>query len=435
MKEVFEQLILDFHNSELPLPSKREINISPLSENVRKAYIFIGMRRSGKTWAMYQRMNELLSQGLDKRKILYINFEDDRLISMQVKDFQSILDAYFGLYPEHLDRPDLHFFFDEMHEVEGWEQFIRRLLDQGKMHIYISGSSAKLLGKEIASALRGRTLVTEIFPFSFREYLNFKGLSLHEKLSTKERVLIAHYMKDFLQYGGFPEAVSLDKRFFNDLLQGYIDSVIYRDIVERYNISNVHAVRELIAFCLQNLSSLISINKIYNTFKSQGESVGKNSIYEFMGYLEDAYCIFSVPLFSHSRRKQAVNPKKIYGADQGFITAYTVKPRFEEASRLENAVFCRLRQRTKNIFYYKTKKGEELDFLTVMPNGKKDLYQVSVSMANKRTYDREVSALTQAMEELNAKQGIIITLNDTKTIKLKRGTIRCIPASHWLIEP
>src|SRR3989338_6002630 len=434
MREVFEQLILDFHNSKLPVPSKREINILPLSKNVRKAYVFIGMRRSGKTLAMYQRMNELLSQGLDKRKIVYINFEDDRLISMQTKDFQSILDAYFGLYPQYLERQDLHFFFDEIHEVKGWEQFIRRILDQEKMRIYISGSSAKLLGKEIASALRGRTLVTEIFPFSFTEYLNFKGLPLSKKLSTKEKAMVSHCMKDFLQYGGFPEAVSLDKRFFNDLLQGYVDSVIYRDIVERYNISNVHVMRELITFCLQNLSSLISINKIYNTFKSQGESIGKNSLYEFMGYLEEAYCIFSVPIFSHSRRKQAVNPKKIYGADQGFITAYTVKPQFETASRLENAVFCRLRQRIENIFYYKTKKGGEVDFLTVMPHGEMSLYQASVSIANKKTYDREVSALTQAMEELSVKDGIIITLNDKKTITLKKGTIRCIPAWQWLTE-
>ena len=434
MREVFEQLILDFHNSKLLVPSKREINILPLSKNVRKAYVFIGMRRSGKTWAMYQRMNELLSQGLDKSKIVYINFEDDRLISMQTKDFQSILDAYFGLYPQYLERQDLHFFFDEIHEVKGWEQFIRRILDQEKMRIYISGSSAKLLGKEIASALRGRTLVTEIFPFSFTEYLNFKGLPLSKKLSTKEKAMVSHCMKDFLQYGGFPEAVSLDKRFFNDLLQGYVDSVIYRDIVERYNISNVHVMRELITFCLQNLSSLISINKIYNTFKSQGESIGKNSLYEFMGYLEEAYCIFSVPIFSHSRRKQAVNPKKIYGADQGFITAYTVKPQFETASRLENAVFCRLRQRIENIFYYKTKKGGEVDFLTVMPHGEMALYQASVSIANKKTYDREVSALTQAMEELSVKDGIIITLNDKKTITLKKGAIRCIPAWQWLTE-
>ena len=433
MREIFEQLILDFHHSKLPVPVKREIDILPFSANIRKAHVLIGMRRSGKTWTMYQRMNGLLGQGLDMTKILYINFEDDRLISMQTKDFQSILDAYFGLYPQHLDASDVHFFFDEIHEVKGWEQFIRRLLDREKMHIYISGSSAKLLGKEIASALRGRTMVTEIFPFSFREYLNFKGLSLSPKSTTKEKMVISHCMKDFLQYGGFPEAVSLDKRFFNDLLQGYIDSVIYRDIVERYNISNVHVIRELITFCLQNLSSLISINKIYNTFKSQGESIGKNSLYEFMGYLEDAYCVFSVPIFSHSRRKQAVNPKKIYAVDQGFITAYTVKPQFEEASRLENAVFCRLRQKNENIFYYKTKKGKELDFLSVAPNGKKDLYQVSVSISDKKAYDREVSALKQAMEELGAKEGIIITLNDKKTITFKKRLIHCIPAWQWLI--
>lgn len=434
MKTIFEQLIIDFHGSKIPQPSKRELVLPSLHKNVRKAYVFIGMRRSGKTWAMYQLMQILLNKGINKEKIIYINFEDDRLLSMQAKDFQAIIEAYFELYPKYSKNSDLHFFFDEIHEVKGWEQFIRRLLDQEKMNIYISGSSSKMLGKEIATTLRGRTIIQEIFPFNFREYLYFHNISFKKRLTTKEKAGIAHHVKKFLQYGGFPEAIAMDRKFHRDLLQGYIDIVIYRDIVERYNISNTHMVRELLNYCLRNSSSLISINKIYNIFKSQSKTIGKNSLYEFIEYLEDAYCIFIVPLYTFSLNKQSINPKKIYTVDQGFITAYTIKPEFEYASRLENAVFCNLRRKTENVFYYKTKTGKEVDFLIIMPDNTKNLYQVCVSLSDHETFQREVTALTQAMEELNIKKGTILTMSDKKDITIGELIIFCIPVWQWFCQ-
>ena len=186
MRQTFERLIIDFHASTLPEPSPREMEWPVLPKGVRKARVFIGMRRSGKTWAMYQGIQSLLKRGVDKTKILYINFEDDRLQPMETRDFQDLLDAYFSLYPQHADQQDLHFFFDEIHEAPGWEKFVRRLLDRERMQIYLSGSSAKMLGKEIASALRGRTLVQEVFPFSFREYLSFCGPPLRRAPSRRK---------------------------------------------------------------------------------------------------------------------------------------------------------------------------------------------------------------------------------------------------------
>ena len=435
MKETLAQLILDFHQSQLPEPSLREIALAQFPSAVRKAYVFVGMRRSGKTWAMYQHMRSLIDRGIDKRKIVYINFEDDRLLSFRSHNFQSVLDAYFELYPQFAESRDVHFFFDEIHQVEGWEKFIRRLLDQEKMSIYISGSSAKMLSKEIASNLRGRTIVREIFPFSFREYLHFKQVAFKERLTTKQQAAIAHHCKDFLVFGGFPEAVSLERQFHRNLLQGYVDAVIYRDIVERYNIHNSPVVRELIKYCLQNSASLLSMNKIYHRFKSQGQMVGKNSLYAFMEYLEDAYCLFSVSLYSFSFLKQTVNPKKIYCIDQGLISAYTIKPEYEQASRLENTVFCQLRRRTDQIFYYKTKTGKEVDFLSFMPNGTKELFQVSVSLKDEKTYARETAGLREAMKELAVKKSTIVTMNDFETKKFKEGVIEQIPAAKWLLQP
>ncbi|MCP4717405.1 MAG: ATP-binding protein [Deltaproteobacteria bacterium] len=434
MKDVFEQLILDFHSSNIPSPSPRNFTLPILPPTVRKAFVFVGMRRSGKTWSMYQCMQRLLKKGLDKHRIILLNFEDDRLISMQAKDFQSILDAYYSLYPQHTDNSGLHFFFDEVHEVPGWERFVRRVLDQESISLYLSGSSAKMLSKEIAGALRGRTVVQEIFPFSFSEFLQFHNIDFRGKLTSKQKSVVSYYAKEFLLYGGFPEAVSIDRGFFRNLLQGYIDVVIYRDIVERHKVTNAGAVREMIAFCLQNAASPISINKIYQRFKSQGKTVSKNSLYAFMGYLEDAYCIFSVPIYSHSATRQSVNPKKIYVADQGLITAYTVKPQFEEAARLENAVFCQLRRTSDTIFYYLTRTGKEVDFITVAHDGTIALYQVCVSFTQADTRRRELDALCQAMEELGLREAQVITHDHKESIETTAGIIHCLPVWEWLLQ-
>ena len=194
MKNLFKELIASFHNSEIPIPCKRQSSVPILTEKLRKAYVLIGVRRSGKTWSLYQLMHELMAKGITKSKLLYINFEDERLVDMQTKNFQEILEAYFELYPEYLNRSDIYFFFDEIHEIDGWEKFIRRLLDQEKMQLYITGSSSKMLSIEIASSLRGRTLEQEIFPFSFSRILaqtanrNAETFRHERKDSTNESI-------------------------------------------------------------------------------------------------------------------------------------------------------------------------------------------------------------------------------------------------------
>jgi len=434
MRQIFERLIIDFHASTLPEPSPREIVLPRLPKEVRKAHVFIGMRRSGKTWAMLERVQSLLKQGVAKTKILYINFEDDRLSPMILGDFQSLLDAYFGLYPHHADRSDLHFFFDEIHEVPGWEKFVRRLLDQEKAQIYLSGSSAKLLGSEIASALRGRTLVQEVFPFSFREYLSFKKLAFAPPLSSKARQGLSHHAKKYLRSGGFPEALSLHEDLQRALLQGYMDTVIHRDIEERHDVGHPLLLKELLRHCLQNAASPMSLHKLYRRFKSLGRSVSKDSLYAYMEYFQDAYCLFSVPVYSHSLHQRNLLPKKIYCADSGLITAYTIKPETEESSRLENAVFCELRRQTQEIYYYKTRDGREVDFITVAPDGRKELYQVCVTLGKDETFERETESLQAALAETGLSSGTVITLDEDKDLRLRGKHLRCIPVGQWFLS-
>ena len=455
MKNLFKQIIVDFHRSTLPKPSRRDIELPKLSRNLRKAFIFVGMRRSGKTWALYQQMQDLIEQGTNIEKILYINFADDRLFGLHAKDLKHILDAYFELYPNYINNSNVCFFFDEIHEVPNWEAFIRRLLDTKKMKIYISGSSAKMLSKEIATLLRGRAIVREIFPFSFREYLQYYDIKLKFPVSSDQQSLIKHHLYNFLIRGGFPEALEqltvtlapkrkptlqkaktteLLSRDFYELLQGYIDSVIYRDIIVRYQIKNSHIIKNLLVSCLKNSTKLFSVHKIFNDLKSQGYAVSKNSLYKFMDYFENAYCVFNLPAYGFSMRKGANKEKKIYLIDQGLITAYTIKNDFEDFARLETAVFLHLRRRSKEIYYYQTKTGKEVDLLCVESNGKISLFQVSTSLSDQSTKNREIEALQQAMQELNIKSSTIVTLDDEEEIKFGQKRIDCTPLWKFLLD-
>ncbi len=428
MKAIFKQLIVNFHKNELPVTFKRDIDIPKLPENVRKAIVFVGMRRVGKTRCMYQRMQEIMAEKqLPKQALLYINFEDERLAEMTAGDFQSLLDAYYELYPEYTNSEKCYFFFDEIHEIPGWEKFIRRLLDSESMQIYLSGSSAKLLSIEIASSLRGRCITREIFPLSFSEFLRWQDKSFMMPLSDKERAIAMHAFEDYMKRGGFPEVLQVDDLLQKELVQDYMNTVIYRDVIERHNIPNAVAVHNALMYCLRNPAGLLSVNKLYNTLKSRGISVGRMSIYEYISFFEDAYCLFSVPCYSFSLSKAELKPKKIYPIDSSVVLAYSVKPDFEYAALLETMVFNYFRRQTNQIYYYKNEDGSEVDFLIHKNQNKYELYQVCTNLKDEKTYKREVNALFSAMKNLKLSHAYIITHHEYKIIENDGLTIECQP--------
>lgn len=427
MKEILKQIITEFHQEPIPAPYIRRINIPTLPINVRKAFVYIGMRRSGKTWALYQRMHDLMSIGIPKTQLLYINMEDDRLRRLTVSDLQLILTAYWELYPQYTQESSLHFFFDEIAEIQEWESFIRRLLDKESMQLYLSGSSAKMLSKEIATNLRGRTITREIFPFSFQEYAKHAGLSLTQPMTSKNISHTQHTLLRYLNMGGFPETLHADILLHRELLQGYMNTVIYRDIIERHNIKNHLALRQLLLHCLQNPAALLSINKLFQQLKSRGIEVSKNSLYDYLSFFEDAYCLFSIPVYSFSLNKASLKPKKIYPVDTGLITAYSIRPGYQQAALLETAVFLHLRRHYQDIFYFQTASGKEVDFLVLEPNGNYHLYQVTLHMNEASTKEREMSALIEAMGELKLSNASIITLEETGEYAVPIGKIEITP--------
>lgn len=435
MKAIFKQLIIDFQQQEIPRPTPRELPSFTLPNQLKKAYVLVGMRRSGKTWSLYQQMHRLLDDGLDRSHLVYLNFEDDRLIGTTLKDMQGILDAYFELFPNLTKSKTLHFFFDEIHEVDGWERFIRRLLDNEAIHLYITGSSAKMLSKEIATSLRGRTLVREIFPYNFREYLSHVGAqyAFEGSISTKQKAILNHYVIQYMARGGFPEVVNVDEPLHHEILQGYIDTVIYRDIIERHGVSNVQTLKRLLSHCLQSPAALFSINKMYHTLKSQGYSVSKNSLYAFMEYFEDAYCLFSIPAFHLSAKKSALKPRKIYPVDPGLITAYAINKEYTQGPALESTVFSALIRSSKRIDYFVTEQGQEVDFFVQLQDESRKLYQVCLSLNDPKTRQRELTALQQAMQATGLVHSSIITLDEEGDIEIPEGRISVIPLWKFLL--
>ncbi|MBA3238739.1 MAG: ATP-binding protein [Parachlamydiaceae bacterium] len=424
-------LITEFHERDLPKVISRAILFPKFPPEVRKAHVLMGMRRTGKTWILFQHMQSLLEEGIKKENLLYINFEDDRFENFRASHFQLILDAYFDLYPLHGKSKDLFFFFDEIHLIPGWEKFIRRLLDQEKMEIFVTGSSAHMLSKEISTTLHGRAWGQEVFPCSFLEYLSFKGVEITKQHSAKKASQLRHFAQEYLTFGGFPESLFIIKELHAPLLQDYMNSVIFRDIVHRHKLKNSHMVKRFLLFCLSQPSALLSVTKVFNTFKSQGEAVGKNSLFEYLSYFEDAYALFAVPIFNFSERVRQANPKKIYFVDPGLVTAYSVKPNFEKAACLENSVFMALRRGSKEIFYYRTKSQKEVDFVVMSSKGEISLFQACYSMSDDQTRAREISALKEAANELNLNNGTIITLDYEKSLSEDGIEICCIPFWKW----
>ena len=181
-----------------------------------------------------------------------------------------------------------------------------------------------------------------------------------------------------------------------------MNAIIFRDVIERHKISNAHSVKLFLFHCLNQLAAPVSVNKVFNTMKSQGEAVGKNSLFEFLDYFQDAYALFSVPIFNFSERVRQVNPKKLYAADTGFITAYSIKHNFENAARLENAVFIQLRKLSSDIFYYRTERNHEVDFLMITSKGEYKLFQACLEMHDAQTQTRECRAIAEAARELDS---------------------------------
>ncbi|WP_197910375.1 ATP-binding protein [Desulfosarcina ovata] len=388
----------------------------------KKIVSLIGVRRSGKTSTLQHTISQL-RETVDPKQIVYLNFEDDRLDSLTIAELDLILEAYYELYPLHRESRT-YWFFDEIQNIEGWEKFIRRMHDTEKGQIFITGSSAKLLGSELATSLRGRTLRYEVFPFSFREYLRYQNVEVNLN-SSANRTLIKHHFDHYLTHGGFAECFDQSDDIQRRILRDYLDLVVYRDIVDRFGVTNRALLKHLIKYLFVNPATLVSYNKLYNEFRSQGFRISKDTLIDYFSYLNDAYAAFSIPIFRKSVREEQRNPKKIYIIDNGYKRLYDAFAGQDTGKLYENLVFLHLRRQTPDIYYFK--QAYEVDFFV-----EGDLINVSAKIDKAATRQREIRSLEAAMHHLGCKESLLLTAETEETIKTEAGTIRVLPVWEWL---
>lgn len=419
-KIAFQEIIASFHDRSLDHVVYRTIAIP---DSVPKIVSFLGPRRAGKTSLCLQLILKL-RETIPSDRLTYVNFEDDRLYPLELKDMDALVQAYYELYPENKQH-QVYFFFDEVQEVDGWEKFVRRLYDQENCRIYLTGSSAKLLSREIATSLRGRTLPYEVFPLSFEEFLSFNNVQINLHSGKGKAVLQNAFLK-FMTQGGFPELVFLNPDFHRRTVSEYLDLMLYKDLVERFGVRTPSLLKYLLKYCLNNVSTLLSVNKLYNDLKSRGYAVGKNTVYEYLSYLEEAFLLFRVPLWSKSERQKSINPTKIYTVDPAF--KYVMTGESDKGRVLENMVFLAIRRLGHNPCYWKGK--QEVDFY----EEGKYLVNVSLSIEDLDTRKRELNGLEEAMSATGLTKSTIVTLDHHETLALENGTVQIVRARDFFLN-
>lgn len=421
-KDLFKQLILDFHQTPLR-PLKPRVLTLPLDLN--KVIVVTGMRRVGKTSLLLNAIAEL-RQTLPVQNILYINFEDERL-NANVDTLDELLQAYRELYP---DTPltQCYFFFDEIQEINGWEKFVRRLDDTISQHIFITGSNSKLLSSDIATALRGRSIRYELFPLSFAEFLHFKNIP-QDTISSQGRARTIAAFYQYLEQGGFPELAFIeDAQIHTKIIQEYYDVMIFKDIIERYQESNVPALKYFLKRLIEGIGSPLSINKIHNEMKSLGFRVAKNTLHDYFEITEAVYLTINASKHDPSIIRQNMADKKTYLLDNAFLKHLTFRYQQDTGKLLENLVAVELHRRQQSVMFIKG--SRECDFIAEDNTP----LQISADISHPDTKSREIMGLLAGAKHLNSQQGIIITLDQEENIEQDGVQIKVLPAWKWLLQ-
>lgn len=400
-----------------------------------KVHAVIGMRRAGKTTFLRQLLDERRAS-LPPERALYLSFDDDRLAGVGADQLALLLEEHYRRHPELRGRATVHWLFDEVQLVPGWERFVRRVLDSEKVEIAVSGSSARMLSREVHTSLRGRGMETVIRPFSFREFLRHRGeepASAPRRWTPAERSLVEKRFLEFLAEGGFPETQGLSPALRIELLQGYVDTVLFRDVVERYGVSQVAALRWLVRQCLRNPAGSFSAHRLHQDLKAQGHGVAKDAVHAMLGHLLDAFLLGAVTLATDSERQRNSNPRKLYPVDPGLIKAFDASGRPNLGRALETAVQNELSRRKAEIGYVKTHEGLEVDFLVREIAGGEELLQVCADPGAPETAEREFRALTTAQKDYPRAKRRLLVLDRSQALATKAPGIEVLPAYEWLL--
>ncbi len=401
-----------------------------------KATAVIGMRRSGKTTFLHQVRRERVASGVPRERLPFVNFEDEQLTGLGADQLHVLIEEYYRRYPALRQRETVVLCLDEIQAVPGWERFVRRVLDSEKVELYLSGSSAALLSREVATSMRGRAWEVVIHPFSYEEALRHRGHAVPERpdfASARERSALERAFLDYLTTGGFPEAQGLDAATRLRLLRDYVDVAMLRDVVERHQVTQVAGLRWMVRHLLGNAGGTFSVEKFYSALKSQGMSISKDTVHQTLSYLEDCFLVRTVWIETDSERRRMVNPRKAYPLDPGLIPVFDRSGRANTGHALETAVLIELERRGMDVTYVRTPEGHEVDFLARKATGEAELIQVSADPTDAATAERELRALEEAGRLFpKARRRLLTLTRDALPPTVPRG-IRVQPAYEWML--
>jgi len=430
-KDTIKQIIKQFHKQKLPKIISRNCK---LPVNSGKVISLVGARRCGKTYLLFDTINKLKAQGINIEDILFLNFEDERL-SSEIHELDLIIQSWRELHNGGTSEKH-YFFFDEIQNINGWEKFVRRLYDTETRNIFISGSNSAFLATDIATSMRGRALNFEVFPFGFDEYLRYKTIDT-DYYSPANRSVIINEFDNYIRYGSFPETIGKNTFQYNETLRAYYYVMLYKDLIERYNINSVSVIKHFIEKLVDNLSKGFSLNKIYNSLRSMGLTMDKNLIYNLIIYVENIYLAFKIERYSYSLASRKRSDKKAYFIDNGLARIITLQFSADYGKLLENTVFRFLRQKLgslyeNNIFYYKDK--TECDFIVFDRRQATHCIQVSYDISDENTRQREIKGLIDALKYFKLDKGYIITAEQEEELQIENKQIIIKPAYKLLID-
>ena len=422
-KEILRNIVADSQSRELPAMWRRFLQVPTDSG---KIVTLTGVRRSGKTYHLFQVMKDLEKQGVSREKMLYFNFEDERLTLTSDK-LEMILEVFREENPE-LDLAECYFLFDEIQEVDGWEKFILRVYETISKHVFVTGSNAKLLSSEIATPLRGRNITYEVYPLSFAEYVEILSPGLNPSRSMDKAKLVKLF-EAFMYQGGFPELVKADDELRNKILQEYFNVMVMRDLIERYQIGNSSTLKYFCKRVIGASGGEFSVNKIYNELKSQGYQVSKDTLYLYQDYVETIHLNRYVNKYSHSVVKSESSQKKTYVIDTGLGSSVDFKLGKDVGRLLETMVALELLKQGKQIAYQQN--GFECDFVVIDKGFVSCAIQVTANVSEPKTLEREIKGLVQTCLKNDLKEGVIITVDYGEEVETDGVKIKIVPVWRY----
>ena len=414
-REKLKQLVLEQSQIKNPpdtIPRELQTHISKFKD-MPVIVIISGIRRSGKSTLLHQMRSGYINHSY------YVNFDDERFVNFTVDDFQVLYEILIELFGDRNI-----FFFDEIQNIKIWERFVRRLHDSGKK-IYVTGSNASMLSRELGTHLTGRNIPFSLYPFSFKEFLHFKKYSYPslDRLTTKQKSTIKKHFNEYLEKGGFPEYLQTEKK---EYLKSVYENILYRDIITRYHLPHEKSIKEVVYYAVSNIGKEIS----FNNLRKLTNLTSATTIREYFEYLENSYLAFLIPRYNPSLKKQIYYNKKVYFIDTGMAKILGFRTSDDIGGMLENIVFLHLKRGNKEIYFHKEK--YECDFLIRKGINISEAIQVTHQLQENK--EREINGLLDALQAYKLKEGLILTSDyDDEIIENKRKII-IKPVWKWLLE-